>query len=56
MDGMTPTIFEMAEQAPRKRHAQQASKKDRKLKARGKRSHKTSRKTRRRKSGRARNR
>ena len=37
MDGMTPTIFEVAEQAPRKRHAQPAGKKLRRLKPRGKR-------------------
>ncbi len=50
MDGMTPTIFEVAEQARRKRHARQAGKKERRLKPRGKRSLKASRKTRRRKS------
>jgi len=53
MVGMTPTIFEMAEPAPRKRHARRAGK--RKLKP-PKRPLKPAHKTRRGKTGRAKDR
>ena len=52
MDGMTPTIFEVAERAARKRHAHPAAKKEPK-KPRSRRAHKAVRKGRRRKTGRA---